>query len=122
MAEHTRQVRAAQKLTARIKPTGETVGVEPSGTMRISCGAYHTNDGRRIPGTALEFEKDIDWEQRRYEIAKEMLHAIYLDDGNAERQDNSKLGFEFKSLQGSAKEAVRFAEALIEELKKGGKE
>ena len=61
---------------------------------------------------------NIDWEQRRYEIAKEMLHAIYIDDGNAERDDDSDLNFEFKSLQGSAREAVRFADALIEELKK----
>lgn len=61
----------------------------------------------------------INWEQRRYEIAKEMLHAIYIDDGNAERDDDSDLNFEFKSLQGSAREAVRFADALIEELKKG---
>lgn len=61
---------------------------------------------------------EINWEQRRYEIAKEMLAAIYLDDGNAERADDSELGFEFKSLQGSARETVRFADALIEELKK----
>lgn len=61
---------------------------------------------------------EINWEQRRYEIAKEMLAAIYLDDGNAERADDSNLGFEFKTLQGSAREAVRFADALIEELKK----
>lgn len=60
----------------------------------------------------------INWEQRRYEIAKEMLHAIYIDDGNAERDDDSDLNFEFKSIQGSAREAVRFADALIEELKK----
>ena len=65
-------------------------------------------------------ECDIDWEQRRYEIAKTMMHAIYLDDGNAERADKSGLGFEYKDFQGSAKEAVRFADALIAELKKGG--
>lgn len=65
-------------------------------------------------------DKDVDWQQRRFEIAKTMLHAIYLDDGNAERADESGLGFEYKGLQGSAKEAVRFADALIAELKKGG--
>lgn len=71
-------------------------------------------DVKEVPDT------DIDWEQRRYEIAKTMLHAIYLDDGNAERADKSGLGFEYKDLQGSAREAVRFADALIAELKKGG--
>ena len=65
-------------------------------------------------------ECDIDWEQRRYEIAKTMMHAIYLDDGNAARSDKSGFDFEYKDLQGSAKEAVRFADALIAELKKGG--
>ena len=65
-------------------------------------------------------ECDIDWEQRRYEIAKTMMHAIYLDDGNAERANKSGFDFEYKDLQGSAKEAVRFADALIAELKKGG--
>ena len=63
---------------------------------------------------------NFDWEQRRYEIAKTMMHAIYLDDGNAERADKSGLGFEYKDFQSSAKEAVRFADALIAELKKGG--
>lgn len=58
------------------------------------------------------------WKQRRYEIAKDMLPAIYVDDGHAKRADHSDLGFEYKYLQGSAREAVRFADALIEELKK----
>lgn len=52
------------------------------------------------------------WEQRRYEIAKEMLCAIYLDDGS-ERRDLESGFFEC-----CAKEAIRFADALIEELKK----
>lgn len=61
---------------------------------------------------------EINWEQRRYEIAKAMLPVIYLDDGQAERADDSDLGFEYKSDQYCAKEAVDFADALIEELKK----
>lgn len=65
-----------------------------------------------------EYEKHIDWEQRRYEIAKAMLPVIYLDDGQAERADDSDLGFEYKSDQYCAKEAVDFADALIAELKK----
>lgn len=62
--------------------------------------------------------KELDWEQRRYEIAKAMLPVIYLDDGQAERADDSDLGFEYKSDQYCAKEAVDFADALINELKK----
>ena len=72
VAEHTRQMRAAEKLKAKVKATGEVIDVEPSGTMQVLCGSFITKDGRRMPGTALEFEKAIDWEQRRYEIAKEI--------------------------------------------------
>lgn len=61
-----------------------------------------------------------DWETMRYEIAKAMLPVIYLDDGQAERADDSDLGFEYKSDRHCAKEAVDFADALIEELKKKG--
>ena len=34
-------------------------------------------------------DKILNWEQRRYEIAKTMLPAIYTDDGNAARADHS---------------------------------
>ena len=55
--------------------------------------------------------KNIDWEQRRYEIAKEMLPIIYCD-------DKPKEGEEYLTLQQAANEAVRYANALITELKK----
>ena len=55
--------------------------------------------------------KTIDWEQRRYEIAKEMLPAIYYDDKPQEGED-------YLTLNEAAHEAVRYAEALITELKK----
>lgn len=55
---------------------------------------------------------EIDWEQRRYEIAKDMLPAIYVDD---KLQDG-----EYFTLQEAANEAVRYADALINALKKGG--
>ena len=59
------------------------------------------------------------WEQRRYEIAKTMLPAIYTDDGNAARADHSPInGFEYKTLEGCCREAIRFADTLIKELKK----
>lgn len=58
-----------------------------------------------------EGNKVIDWEQRRYEIAKEMLSVIYSD-------DNPQDGEDYLTLQQAANEAVRYAEALIKELKK----
>ena len=59
-----------------------------------------------------ESGKAIDWEQRRYEIAKEMLPVIYYDDKPQEGED-------YLTLNQAANEAVRYAEALITELKKG---
>ena len=50
-----------------------------------------------------ETNKVIDWEQRRYEIAKHILSETFI------------LG----SPNGSANNAVRFADALIEALKGG---
>ena len=52
-----------------------------------------------------EGSKAIDWEQRRYEIAKHILSKTFI------------LG----SPNGSANNAVRFADALIETLKGGEK-
>ena len=59
-----------------------------------------------------EGSKAIDWEQRRYEIAKEMLPVIYYDDKPQEGED-------YLTLNQAANEAVRYADALIKELKKG---
>ena len=56
-------------------------------------------------------ESSVDWEQRRYEIAKEMLPIIYYDDKPDEGED-------YLTLPQIANEAVRFADALIKELKK----
>ena len=58
-----------------------------------------------------EGNKIIDWEQRRYEIAKEMLPVIYSD-------DNPQEGEDYLTLQQAANEAVRYAHVLIRELKK----
>ena len=57
-------------------------------------------------------QSEIDWEQRRYEIAKDMLPVIYVDDKPREGED-------YFTLQEAAHEAVRYADALINELKKG---
>ena len=51
-----------------------------------------------------EGNKVIDWEQRRYEIAKHILPRV----------------FTFGEHKHSAKYAVHYADALIKELKEGG--
>ena len=51
-----------------------------------------------------------DWEQRRYEIAQDILpHTILLE-------------YHGKGLERGVKDAVMIADALIAELKKGGEE
>ena len=62
-----------------------------------------------------EGNKVVDWEQRRYEIAKGMLSIIYYDDKPQE-------GEEYLTLKQAANDAVRYAEALITELKEGNKQ
>lgn len=115
--------RKERRMKARIKKTGEIINIADYAKVTLDkCDSW---------GNPIELGFDeveilqeptsaIDWGQRRYEIAKTILHAIYNDDGNAERADTSGLGFEYKDLKGSAQEAVRFADALIAELKKGG--
>lgn len=121
VAEHTRMVRErakqeqnrAKKTGNRtemqkvvIKDTGETVLVRPCREpLNARLAFYETEDGRKFPMFALEFSKGIDWEQRRYEIAKDILAATY------------DFPMDGKSY---AKVAVGVADALIAELKKGG--
>lgn len=52
-------------------------------------------------------KKKIDWEQRRYEIAKEYFV----------RYVNSPM-YQFSTIQEKATEAVKYADVLIDELKK----
>lgn len=80
------------------------------------CVARLTKEKRN--GTAATSHKPIDWEQRRYEIAKEMLRTIYIEEGKEKRNTDPSIEFEYQSLEGNTREAVRFANVLIEELKK----
>ena len=56
----------------------------------------------------------IDWEQRRYEIAKEMMPVLYRQGVEVLKYGQS---FEWKGIVDGA---VNFADMLIEKLKKGG--
>ena len=58
-------------------------------------------------------KQEIDWEQRRYEIAKEMLPIIYWHGMEAQKHGQSV------KRKDTAYYAVIFADMLIEELKKG---
>ena len=47
-----------------------------------------------------------------------MLRTIYIEDGKEKRSTDPGIEFEYQSLEGCASEAVKFADVLIEELKK----
>lgn len=127
VAEHTKMVRERIKQEQNrsknteirsemqkvvIKDTGETVMVRPCREpLNARLAFYETEDGRKFPMFALEFSKEIDWEQRRYEIAKDMMAVI-------ERHNNETTGFKNPTHQ--AQYAIECADALIAELKKGG--
>ena len=82
-----------------------------NGMTRITMGGGCSYTVKETPEESLampdieEGSKAIDWEQRRYEIAKHILSKTFI------------LG----SPNGSANNAVRFADALIETLKGGEK-
>lgn len=59
---------------------------------------------------------EVNWEQRRYEIAKEMMPAIYQESRNVLLRGGN---IEFNEI---AEAAVEFADSLIAELKKGSDE
>ena len=59
-------------------------------------------------------KQEIDWEQRRYEIAKEMMPVLYRQGVEVLKYGQS---FEW---EGIVDGAVNFADMLIEKLKKGG--
>lgn len=101
-------------MKARVKDTGEVVDVRPcSEPLNVRLAFYETENGRKFPMFALEFKTEIDWEQRRYEIAKELMRGFATNPHNM--LVDAKIGT-------LAEWSVSGANALIAELKKGGME
>lgn len=103
-------------MKAKIKSTGEIVDISPSGVTSVqrTCTKYATKDGRELLDLALEFLPNIDWEQRRYEIAKEAMNGLL----SAPVVDGVNPNPSYKDI---ATFSVRLADALIKELKGGEK-
>ena len=97
-------------MKAKVKNTGEIVDISPSGvaSMQRTCAKYVTKDGREYIDLALEILPNIDWEQRRYEIAKETIAAFVASGYNEPTHDYYKI----------ANMTVKIADILINELKK----
>ena len=82
--------------------------------------AHSTNRKNRAVAEYFESQNEktdsIDWEQRRYEIAKEMMPQIFNE---LDPEYMLVEGAKGKSpMEVTAESAVRYADALIEELKK----
>ena len=92
-------------MKARVKSTGVLVDVTP----QLNINSQHNNNYLYVCDNMVyrECELDfsaIDWEQRRYELAKDIIKAVIADD----RGGNS---------DAIAKYAVNCADALIKRLK-----
>lgn len=108
-------------MKARIKSTGVLVDVIP----KVNINAQHSGDNLYVCDNMVfrECELDflnvgnlvIDWEQRRYEIAK----AAMIGNLAAPVVDGIDPN---PSIQQLVRHSVMLADALIEELKKGIKE
>lgn len=92
-------------MKARVKSTGVMVDVTP----QLNINSQHSKDYLYVCDNMVyrECELDfsaIDWEQRRYELAKDIIKAVVADDcgGNSDA---------------IAKYAVNCADALIKRLK-----
>ena len=91
--------------------------VSPSGVTSVqrTCTKYATKDGRELIDLALEFFPDTDWEQRRYEIAKEAMNGILNSGDITEYSETEKRAYP----KVFSRYAVACADALIKELKGG---
>lgn len=119
-------------MKAKVKKTGEIIDVSRTENIITSRGVEKQYfDNKRewctYVKSELEFineepQRNIDWEQRRYEIAKEVLpdqilfwekcNELDADDNNDEPWGNS--------YETAAKFSVIVADTPIAELRKGG--
>lgn len=123
----------------RIRKTGEIVDVisftAPFGTTREDTRDfvdYIDSKGRektKVPMNIYwDFEDveevlstDIDWERRRYEISKSCINGILANEEMAHMAIDEGLKKGCRDIPSNIVEmAVAFADALINELKKGG--
>ena len=93
---------------AVVKDTGETVMVrmclEP---ITVRTAMYETPEGRKFPMFALEYKKEIDWEQRRYDLIRD-FYLKWTDIDDFKNDAILELRFD---------EAIKTADALINRLK-----
>lgn len=104
-------------MKARIRKTGEVVNIAEYARVTLDkCDSYGTPIELGFDEVEILQERsdDIDWEKRRYEIAKEMMPLMCQCFKHFAESD---AGERF-SKEDCAYHAVKYADALIAELKK----
>lgn len=109
-------------MKARVKSTGVLIDVIP----KCNANAQHSADNLYVCDNMVFRECDldflnvgnpaIDWEQRRYELAKSAMQGI-LSDINQSHYACSEENYEKYIPKGIARFAIACADALINELK-----
>lgn len=114
-------------MKAKVKKTGNVIILnEKVSLIEYARGMYRDTEGNKYHYKELEFieekvENPIDWEQRRYEIAKAAMQGIISNESiEITLNDENYEYYSFSKDIGKA--AVTYADALITELKKGNKE
>ena len=100
-------------MKARIKKTGEIINIANYATVTLEkCDSYGNPIELRFDEVEIlqEPTSDIDWEQRRYEIAKSALQGFF-----ANSEPSIAQGTSFRQIAGWS---VEIADILIAELRK----
>lgn len=115
-------------MKAKIRKTGEIINIAEYAKIELDvCDSYGNpiqlkpDDIELIPDVKEDNFPKIDWEQRRYEIAREML-LYAAETSRSILMSGHGLGDKAKGKtleEVCASSAISFADALIEELKKG---
>ena len=98
-------------MEAKVIATGEVVEVN---LVKNTKSTYVDSNGHFYNGDKLEFIPDIDWEQRRFELVKQMLPqaSVFANDSLLASGDNNTNVWDAASII-----ACKFADAVIEKLK-----
>lgn len=113
-------------MKARIKKTGEIIEVlgiskeygtaqyvDSTGTLRIR--GFNDNEIEIIKESEVA---SINWEQRRYELAKEAMGAFIASPSYQFYVNNNYYEASIATAEYIAKDAINYADALIAELRK----
>ena len=110
-------------MKAKVKDTGEIIDVQQSYTFpeltinedywwcEDNKQPYHTNDLEFMEDTPETAKPNINWEQRRYELAKEAMNGILSSPNLIKTTSDYNLTLVVDN-------SIKLANMLIEELKK----